>query len=415
MAIIYNNDTPPYTNGTFVLNGSFLIYIDFPINSSGILNRAYVGLTNFQSSINDTNSIQLELWEVTELSSNEPRTRIGSVLSTSDTVAANLLDSFGTTTGSLTQFVFRQPYTLDPNKLYSLVIKVNKDPSFQGIIAAISLSSNVGVTTFENISTGDSFLNTGLVNATIETDNVPVSSTTFYFSDAMLTALNTNSVTGNGSNFSPATRPVIKSVQFQVDDVSAIDGVNEIALNEQNSFIQLNDNSKYYFTTLNSFQSGFENVDGEYRITRISLYTPDESNWVEIFMQVNDQIYIELDPYMQNADYTLEPLNPTIGEYVLSLTPVEWSGGGSGGGGQPSGPGVYDGKYVMTAEADPTQVELLVDGQPLPTGSVVKVGNQKYFKVEGDSLSFLVIPQTPPAEWDWPQEAIDAWARLQAL
>lgn len=81
--------------------------------------------------------------------------------------------------------------------------------------------------------------------------------------------------------------------------------------------------------------------------------------------------------------------------------------------------GIYNGKYNITAEADPTQSgnEILVDGQPLPAGSIVKVGSQKYFKTEvngvNEPLAFMVIVQTPPEEWGWNATGVEGWEDLQ--
>ena len=243
--------------------------------------------------------------------------------------------------------------------------------------------------------------------------------TIFYFNDEMLTALNTNTITDSYELMEIAYRGKIKSVQFEVEnfDLSAMNSGGTVSLNSQNSYIELTDNSKYYFTSVSVLNQDFEFFNNTYRTIGIDLFVEPyngDGSYHEVYIRADDQIYVENDLVQMNAYYTTVPLVPSSGFYELSLTPVEWSGG-SGSGGQLSGPGIYNGRVIMTAEADPTQVETLYNGQPLPTGSVVKVGSQKFFKLNGNSTAFTVIPQTPPVEWGWNSSADSDWAVLQGF
>lgn len=98
---------------------------------------------------------------------------------------------------------------------------------------------------------------------------------------------------------------------------------------------------------------------------------------------------------------------------VLNSTsddPVEISGG--------SGEVVLSsGKSVVSVSADPTQIEVLKDGQPLPVGSVVRntVTGQKFIKIAGSSTSFDAIELVPKAEWSWSADGEAAWEVLQGF
>jgi hypothetical protein len=131
--------------------------------------------------------------------------------------------------------------------------------------------------------------------------------------------------------------------------------------------------------------------------------------------------YIEpsqIDPGEPQANWTLDLVTrPNFQQvyrpFVYSMQFTEPSNSpGSG-----SNSAMYNGRYIMTATADPTQTPLLVNGQPLPVGSVVKVGSQKYFKTEvngvNEPLAFMVIVQTPPEEWGWNATGVEGWEDLQ--
>jgi hypothetical protein len=72
---------------------------------------------------------------------------------------------------------------------------------------------------------------------------------------------------------------------------------------------------------------------------------------------------------------------------------------------------------IATVSVNPTLIPVLKDGNPLSDGSIVRysVTGQKFIKVAGSSTSYEAIPVTPPANWNWSQELIDAWAVLQNL
>ena len=76
-----------------------------------------------------------------------------------------------------------------------------------------------------------------------------------------------------------------------------------------------------------------------------------------------------------------------------------------------------DGRYAISAAANPKQNEVTLNGQALPEGSVVRnsLTGQKFVKIAGNSTAFMEIPLTPPAAWRWDASADSSWAALQAL
>jgi hypothetical protein len=247
--------------------------------------------------------------------------------------------------------------------------------------------------------------------------------TIFYANQSMLDSLNTGTLTPNtlpeAADLLTAVRGNIKSVQFGFDDIqissSYFDG-NTNGINAENSFIELMDGTKYYFNVFrndgfqtNGSATGFEfnAVTMEFQDGPIGSYNYIQWNGIQGIVSSS----LQIDALAVDGYYEAEGAFSPNGWFELSSTPVEWSGGGN----PPSGPAMYNGKYIMTAETDPTQVELLVGGQPLPTGSVVKVGSQKFFKLNGNSTAFSVIPQTPPVEWGWDSSADSDWAVLQGF
>jgi hypothetical protein len=251
-----------------------------------------------------------------------------------------------------------------------------------------------------------------------------MTTTIFYFSQAMLQAYNTGAISGSyGTLLQPAVRGKIKSVQFAVDDFDPSSYIYypvTVQLNPSLSFLELIDGTKYYFSEV--YASNYIFTQDIIQISTGTLQIPYAPNgtYVGIWFGENGGFGLELDPIEMDSYFNLSssPAS-TNGYYVFEQTPVVWngegSGGSGGGGGQPSTPAMFNGKYVMTAEADPTQTELLVGGLALPTGSVVKVGSQKFLKIAGNSMAFAVIPQTPPAEWGWDSSGDSAWAVLQGL
>ena len=253
-----------------------------------------------------------------------------------------------------------------------------------------------------------------------------MTTTIFYATQEMLDSLNTgtlNTPTSEATNLLAAVRGNIKSVQYGFNDIQLDSGYfsgSYVAVDPENSFIELMNGTKYYFNVF--VNDGFEATASPagFKVRSITMELQDDPSGSYNYIQWNANLgfvssSLEIDAIGMNEFYEAAGTFSQGGWLELSPTPVEWSGGGSGGGGQPSGPGMYDGKVIMTAEADPTQVELLVDGQPLPTGSVVKVGSQKFFKTAGGSTAFMTIPQTPPAEWGWDPSANADWSVLQGF
>lgn len=75
------------------------------------------------------------------------------------------------------------------------------------------------------------------------------------------------------------------------------------------------------------------------------------------------------------------------------------------------------GKAVAVVSVDPSSVELLKDGQPLPVGSMVKnsVSGQKFLKKAGDQFAFVAVELTPKVEWSWSADGAAAWEVLQSF
>lgn len=84
-------------------------------------------------------------------------------------------------------------------------------------------------------------------------------------------------------------------------------------------------------------------------------------------------------------------------------------------------PIVIDNKYIGTVTVNPTveAVSVEINGVPsvLPTGSIVRntTTGQKFIKIDGDEFAYEAILITPPTEWGWSQEGLDAWVILQNL
>jgi hypothetical protein len=62
-------------------------------------------------------------------------------------------------------------------------------------------------------------------------------------------------------------------------------------------------------------------------------------------------------------------------------------------------------------------VEVTVNGQPLPTGSVLRntATNQKFVKLPGEATAFMAIELEPKNNWAFTPTGNAAWEILQAL
>jgi len=75
-------------------------------------------------------------------------------------------------------------------------------------------------------------------------------------------------------------------------------------------------------------------------------------------------------------------------------------------------------KVYMRSAKNPKAIPHRFNNAPIVEGSVVVYpanGQQKYYKFAGSSLNYYQIPITVPNEWNWDQEAKDAWAVLQSF
>lgn len=77
---------------------------------------------------------------------------------------------------------------------------------------------------------------------------------------------------------------------------------------------------------------------------------------------------------------------------------------------------ISGGAVVAVVAADPTVVEVLYSGLPLPTGSVLRntLTGQKFIKTTGNSLTYGAIPITPELSWGW-LFGYEAWELLQDM
>lgn len=80
-------------------------------------------------------------------------------------------------------------------------------------------------------------------------------------------------------------------------------------------------------------------------------------------------------------------------------------------------PTLASGQVITTTAANPTVVEVTVNGQPLPVGSVLRntATGQKFVKVDGGALDFVAIEVEPKVSWGWEASGDAAWEILQAL
>lgn len=76
-----------------------------------------------------------------------------------------------------------------------------------------------------------------------------------------------------------------------------------------------------------------------------------------------------------------------------------------------------EGKAVAAVTIDPTTVPVTINGQPLPSGSVLRNTStgQKFVKIEGGALEFVTIEVEPKVSWGWSASGDAAWEILQAL
>lgn len=75
------------------------------------------------------------------------------------------------------------------------------------------------------------------------------------------------------------------------------------------------------------------------------------------------------------------------------------------------------GTAVATVNVNPITIEVTINGQPLPSGSVLRnsLTNQKFVKIEGGVKSFLAIEIEPKNSWAFTPTGNAAWEILQAL
>lgn len=73
------------------------------------------------------------------------------------------------------------------------------------------------------------------------------------------------------------------------------------------------------------------------------------------------------------------------------------------------------GVVVGEVAVDPTQNEVTLNGEPLPTGSILRntTDGQKFLKTEGGTTSYDAIPITPEPSWNLGVGSDSAWAILQ--
>lgn len=105
---------------------------------------------------------------------------------------------------------------------------------------------------------------------------------------------------------------------------------------------------------------------------------------------------------------------------LLGIGPDTGGGSGGGGGGSgvslPSSTTVVGGKAVATVSVNPTLVEVTLNGQPLPVGSILRnssEGGKKYLKIAGGATAFKSISVQPDVSWNWDADGAAAWAVLQ--
>jgi hypothetical protein len=258
----------------------------------------------------------------------------------------------------------------------------------------------------------------------------PGTTATFYYPSSVIDVLNSGTLLddyGNGTSSYNSIKGNIKlaKVQFTNFDPSQLGGGTFFTVSPTETYIELLDGTKYYMgeTGYSVGLTASVNGNGDLEIIpesgfNFSVYQFSTIPYCEIGLYEDSTVYFgfDLTSAIQGVQLGYFPL--TDGKLVLSSTVQTGTGGGGGGGGdQPSGPGMYDGKVIMTVEADPTQTEVLYDNQPLPEGSIVKLSatGQKFVKLSGESTAFQAIEIVPPAEWNWNQEGVDAWADLQSF
>jgi len=139
----------------------------------------------------------------------------------------------------------------------------------------------------------------------------------------------------------------------------------------------------------------------------LSIYKPDEEpdNFtLELYYEYPDSEYMDL----------YQKFNLNEFEFIDT---ANISNGGGGSGSNVTNLVTIGGKAVGLVSVNPTATEVLVNGQQLPIGSVLKnsVTGQKFLKVEGSSTSFVSIELSPKVSWDWTAESNAAWAVLQSL
>jgi hypothetical protein len=337
------------------------------------------------------------------------------------------------------------------------------------------------VLTFDNWSTYISVIRNS-VKTVLET-TPPTSSTAVVFNAPQnyIDGLNSGQLIWNGEGNFSQIRGQIASIKFTIDQ-SVAGYLNEfssvinlamlrpntagtVPLIAYNSFMMLQDGSKYHFNTISVFggtdpgtDKGFFDTSGNF-ITPVRTSTNLNEPRYGISLQsyniavgsypystsrtlsigyVQGSPYSDFDLYAnpdKNIVYygesdgtnrewesvvTLSPYtspNDSVTRYGLIFTKVSSGGGGSTDDNLVSPVLLPSGKVVGTISVNPTVTAVTINnGQPLPTGSLLKnASGQKYMKVDGGATSFVVILVEPDADWNWGPDGEAAWAVLQSL
>lgn len=121
-----------------------------------------------------------------------------------------------------------------------------------------------------------------------------------------------------------------------------------------------------------------------------------------------------------NSAYYLTRQNISTGDqekvYGIAATKLEYIDSGIALNPQTI-PVLSSGLAVASVAVDPTTVEIKLNGQPLPTGSIIKntITGQKFIKSEGGVTSFTAIEVAPKPTWSWSASADALWEVLQSL
>lgn len=80
-------------------------------------------------------------------------------------------------------------------------------------------------------------------------------------------------------------------------------------------------------------------------------------------------------------------------------------------------PTLAAGQVITSVSVNPMIVDVTMNGQPLPVGSVLRntVSGQKFIKIEGGTREFLAVEIEPRPVWEWAESADELWETLQQL